>query len=148
MQFRRTRKLRVVARMDMTPLINVVFLLMLFFLLSGTFVTRTEIPIQAARAVGAPVFGEKDLSITLAYGEGGPNAKGAVYVNDVAVSDMSELSRVLAEARAERPDLRVLIRPDARIPSARLIEVLGIVRAVGVGQCSIAAEPLEPGEGK
>ena len=142
MQFRRTRKLRVIARMDMTPLINVVFLLMLFFLLSGTFTARTEIPIETARAEGAPVYGEKDLSITLAYGERG------LFVNDVPVSDMAELSRILAEARAERPGLRVLIRPDARIPSARLIEVLGIVRAVGVDRCSIAAQPLEQGPGK
>jgi biopolymer transport protein ExbD len=148
MQFRRTRKLRVVARMDMTPLINVVFLLMLFFLLSGTFVARMEIPIETARAEGAPAYGEKDLSITLAYGEGGPNAKGTLYANDVEVLDIAELSRILAEARAERPDLRVLIRPDARISSARLIEVLGIVRAAGVDRCSIAAEPLEQGAGK
>ena len=142
MQFRRKRKLRVRAQLDMTPLIDVVFLLILFFLLSATFVVRTAIPIQAAQAEGSPAYEEKDLLVTLAYGEGGPDGRGPVYVNDVAVSDMEELSRILAEAHAGRPGLRVLIRPDARIPSARLIEALGVARAAGVERYSIAAEPL------
>jgi biopolymer transport protein ExbD len=148
MQFRRERKLRVRALLDMTPLIDVVFLLILFFLLSSTFVARTSIPIQAARSEGAPAYEETDLLVTLAYGPGGPGGKGPVYVNDEAIPDMAELSRVLAEAHAASPDLRVTIRPDARIPSARLIEVLGIARAAGLQRYSIAAEPIEPEPGK
>jgi len=141
MQFRRERRLRVRALLDMTPLINVVFLLLLFFLLSSTFVVRTSIPIQAVRAEGAPAYEEKDLLITLAYGEGGPGGGGPIYVNEKAVADNGEMSRILAEAHTEHPGLKVVIRPDARIPSARLIEVMGIARHAGIERYSIAAEP-------
>ncbi len=148
MQFRRKKRLRPRATLDMTPLINVVFLLLLFFMVSSTFVVRTTIPIQAAQVPGTPVYEEKDLLITLAYGEGGPDGKGPVYANDVPVSDMEDLSRVLAEAHSERPELRLMIRPDARISSARLIEVMGIARAAGIERYSIVAEPPAHGDGK
>lgn len=148
MQFRRERKLRVRALLDMTPLIDVVFLLILFFLLSSTFAIRTSIPIQAASAQGAPSYEENNLLVTLAHGEGGPGGAGPVYVNDKAVPDMGELSRILAEAHAENPRIRVTIRPDARIPSARLIEVLGVARAAGLERYTIAAEPPSPEPGK
>ncbi len=58
---------------------------------------------------------------------------------------MEELSRVLSEARADRPDIMVLVRPDGRIESARLIEVLGIANSVGIERYGIAASP-EPEE--
>lgn len=125
----------------MTPLIDVVFQLILFFMLSSTFVVQSSINIEMSTAKGAIAYEQKDLSITLAYGEGGPDGKGPIYVNDVEIDSMEELSRVLSQAHAERPDIMVLMRPDARIRSARLIEVLGIANSVGIERYGIAAQP-------
>ncbi len=141
MTFRRTRALKVKASLDMTPYLNVVFQLILFFMLGSAFVVHNSINIRMAEAQGAKTFEQKDLSITLMYGEGGPEGKGPIYVNDIEVKDMSQLSALLAQARAENEDLMVLIRPDARIESARLIEVLGIATSVGIERYGIAAQP-------
>jgi biopolymer transport protein ExbD len=148
MQFRRSKRLGVRATLDMTPLIDMVLLLLLFFMLSSSFVVRSPISIQAATVEGPPAYEEKDLSVTLVYDEAGPGGQGRVYVNDVAVADMEELSRILAEAQAQRPDIRVLIRPDARIESGRLIDVLARANRAGIGHYSIAAEPLRTEPGK
>lgn len=145
MTFSRMRKdRRVRPSLDMTPLIDVVFQLILFFMLSSTFVVQSSVNIEMAEAKGAVAFEQKDLSITLAYGEGGPGGRGPIYVNNIEIQDMGELSRVLSEAHAESPDIKVLVRPDARIQSARLIEVLGIAHSVGIERCGIAAQPEEP----
>ncbi len=144
MKFERSQKLRVRAGLDMTPLIDVVLLLLVFFMLSATFVTGNAIHVQAGVASGPAAFEEKDLTITLAHGEGGPGGKGPVYVNDVAVDNLDELARVLADAHAQRPNLRVLIRPDARVVSGRLIEVLGIAQGAGIDRYSIAAQSPAP----
>jgi biopolymer transport protein ExbD len=148
MEFRRSKRLALRATLDMTPLIDMVLLLLLFFMLSSSFVLQSLIPIQAATVEGPPAYEEKDLSITLVYDEAGPGGQGRVYVNDVPVTDMEELSRILAEALAQRPDIRVLIRPDARIESGRLIDVLARANRAGIERYSIAAEPLrrEPGK--
>jgi len=141
MKFKREQRLRVRANLDMTPLIDVVFQLILFFMLSSTFVVQSSINIRMAEAKGATQYEQKDLSITLQYGEGGPDNRGPVYVNNVEIQSMEELSRILAERHAEQPDLMVLIRPDRHIESARLIEVLGIANSVGIERYGIAAQP-------
>ena len=141
MRFYRSQKSKKGLSLDLTPLIDVVFQLILFFMLSSTFVVQSSINIEMSTAKGAIAYEQKDLSITLAYGEGGPDGKGPIYVNDVEIDSMEELSRVLSQAHAERPDIMVLMRPDARIRSARLIEVLGIANSVGIERYGIAAQP-------
>ena len=142
MRFERSQKQKDRIRLDLTPLIDVVFQLILFFMLSSTFVVQSSINIEMAEAKGAAAYEQKDLSITLQYGEGGPDGKGPIYANDIEIQSMEELARVLSEARSERPDIMVLIRPDKRIRSARLIEVLGIASSVGIERYGLAAEPF------
>lgn len=148
MKFKRPQKLKVRVSLDMTPMIDVVFQLILFFMLSSTFVVQNAINIKMAEAKGAASYEQKDISVTLQYGPGGPDNRGPVFVNDTEIRDMAELSRVLAEAHTDRPDLMVLIRPDARIESARLIEVLGIANSVGIERYGIAAQPPPDETGK
>ena len=140
MKLSRSRKLEQRVNLDMTPLIDCVFQLILFFMLSSTFVVQSSINIEMATARGVVAYEQKDLSITLGYGEGGPDGRGPIFVNDVEIMEIEELSHVLAQAYAERPDIMVLIRPDRRIESARLIEVLGIANSVGIQRYGIAAQ--------
>lgn len=122
-------------------MIDCVFQLIIFFMLSSTFVVQSSINIEMPEAEGAASLEQKDLSVTLAYGEGGPDGKGPIFVDNVEVKTMAELGHVLQAAASEREDLGVLIRPDARIPTARLVEVLGIATSVGIQRFNIAAIP-------
>jgi biopolymer transport protein ExbD len=141
MKFRRTKRLHVKARVELTPLITILFQLILFFMLSATFAVQSPVAIQMAGAFGPVSLEQKDLSITLTHGTGGPDGKGVIYCNDTEVASFTELSHILQQAQRERPDLQVLVRPDARTQSARLIEVLSIVNAAGIDRCQIAAQP-------
>lgn len=143
MRFERKDKGKVRANLDMTPLIDVVFQLVLFFMLSSTFVVQSSIQIEIPQAEGGVALEQKDLSITIAYGEGGPENQGPVFVNSVPIETWGELSRKLADAHSERPDVLVLIRPDARVPTERLVRVLGIASSVGIERYGIAAQPPE-----
>ncbi|MCL4692198.1 MAG: biopolymer transporter ExbD [Candidatus Hydrogenedentes bacterium] len=134
-------KRKVRANLDMTPLIDVVFQLLVFFMLSSTFVVQSSIQIETPVAEGSEALEQKDLSITLQYGEGGPDGNGRVYVDNDEISSWAELSRIIADEMAARPETMVLIRPDARIETGRLVQVLGIATSVGVERYGIAAEP-------
>ncbi len=134
-------KRKVRASLDLTPLIDVVFQLLVFFMLSSTFVVQSSIQIETPVAEGSEALEQKDLSITLQYGEGGPDGNGRVYVDNDEISSWAELSRIIADEMAARPETMVLIRPDARIETGRLVQVLGIATSVGVERYGIAAEP-------
>jgi biopolymer transport protein ExbD len=134
-------KRRVRASLDLTPLIDVVFQLLVFFMLSSTFVVQSSIQIEVPVAEGSEALEQKDLSITLQYGDGGPDGNGRVYVDSDEITSWAELSGIIADEMAVRPDTMVLIRPDARIETGRLVQVLGIATSVGVERYGILAEP-------
>ena len=143
MKFRTSEKRKVRSSIDLTPLIDVVFQLLIFFMLSSTFVVQSSVQIEMPEAEGATALEQKDLSVTLQNPPGGPDGKGPVFVDKIPVESMAELTNVLAERRAERPDVMVLIRSDASVPTARLVEVLGIASSVGIRSYGIAAQPPE-----
>lgn len=140
MKFRNDKKRRISPELDMAPLIDVVFLLLIFFFLSSTFVVQSSVQIEMPKAKGASTLEQKDLSITLEYGSGGPEGKGRIHVNEQEVFSMGELSQILSEKVAERPGLMVLVRADARTDTGRLVEVLGIASSVGVTRFGIGAQ--------
>jgi biopolymer transport protein ExbD len=142
MQFREgDNKRRVKAQLDLTPLIDVVFQLIVFFMLSSTFVVQSTVNIEVPEAPGATTLEKKDLTITLAYGEGGPDGQGPIYVDNIEVASMGQLSQKLADEKRARPDLMLLIRSDGRTQTARLVKVLGIARSLGITNFGIAAQP-------
>ncbi len=130
-------------KLDLTPMIDVVFQLLIFFMLSATFVVQSSIQIELPEAKGATNVEKKELSITLAYGTDGPEGKGKIYLDELSVESLEEMALVISEKTADNPDLFVLIRPDARSDAGRLIEVLGILNSLGISQSSILAQPSE-----
>ena len=143
MKFKRNEKRKVRAAVEMTPLIDVVFQLLIFFMLSSTFVVQTSIPIEIPESAGAEQFEQKDLSITLAYGTGGPEDGGKVLVNDVEISTWGDLTRTLADFEENQQDGQVLIRSDGRTSYARLVHVMGIAKTVGIERFGFEARPPE-----
>ena len=146
MKFRRTEKRRVRATIDLTALVDVVLLLVLFFVLSSTFVVHHVIPVQLPKAEGSTLFEASDVSVTLTAPPGGPDGRGAVFVDNQEVSGMDELGRVLAEKHAKAPDIMVLIRPDEGVATGRTVEVLGVAYGAGIQKSLIAARPPEEGK--
>jgi len=130
--------------LDMTPMIDVVFQLLIFFMLSSTFVVQSSIKIEMPEAKGATTSHDKtELSITLAYGTDGPQGKGKIYLDEVEVASLKEMSLIISEKATANPDLLVFIRPDARSDTGRFIEVLGILNSLGISQTSIVANRAE-----
>ena len=146
MNFRRNdkEKRKIRANADLTPLIDVVFQLLIFFMLSSTFVVQSSIQVEIPEAEGAASLEQKDLSITLAVGDGGPDGGGPIYVDNDAIPDWDALARRLSEEvtnREESPFL--LVRADGRVSVDRTVRVLGIATSVGIERFGVAAQPID-----
>ena len=131
--------------MDLTPLIDVVFQLLIFFMLSSTFVIQTSIQIEMPKAPGATKLENKDLSITLTAGQGGPDGLGQIFVTheneQTEIQSWPDLSQTLIRALDKQPDLIALIRADTHNEVGRFLHVMGIARSVGIARVGVAAEP-------
>lgn len=145
MKFRETGKgkRKVKASLDLTPLIDVVFLLIIFFMLSSTFVVQSSIQVELPKSEGTRTLEQKDLSLTISLDPGGPGGGGLIYVNQDPIETWEALAERLSNERAKRDNPLLLIRSDDQAPSGRIVRVLGIARSVGIERYGFAAKPLE-----
>ncbi len=145
MRFPRNSGLRVRAALDMTSMVNVVLLLLLFFMLTSSFVVQSSVPIDLIQSEGASQMERKDMTITLAVGDGGPENGGGVYVGETLVANWADLRTALMDLKGRNPEALVMVRPDRNVPTERLMRVLGIANGAGITHYGIAAQqPVAP----
>ena len=116
---------------DLTPLIDVVFILLIFFIVTTAFVEEIGIQIQKPKAASAQNL-EKQ-SIMLGVSENG----GVIYGgNEIGLSGVRALVSRLLKDR-ERP---VIIIADAESRSGIVVDVIDECKLAGAKQVSIATE--------
>ena len=118
-------------RLDITPLVDVVFLLIIFFMLTSTFVIQPGIEVKLPKAITSEALEEKNLIISL-------TDDGKIYLDRNVVS----LDKLKAELKeVSRQGRAVLIKADQKISLGNVVEVWDLCRDIGIAQVSIATEP-------
>jgi len=138
MNFRRPRRDDV--GVDLTPLIDVVFLLLIFFMVSTTFIRETQLKIDLPEASGELQEIEDDvIEITV-------DRRGDYAVNQQLLvnSEMDTLLRALRDRLAERdPSARVIITADANAAHADVVRAMDAAGRVGLSRISITTREPE-----
>ncbi len=132
MQFERTLKRK--PRPDMMPMIDVVFFLLVFFMLFSTLkATPLGMDLELAKAVSGSAVQSKHFEVSI-------NRDGMMYVDGKMVTG-PELQAQLSIALQENPDLFVLFNNDRRLYWEDIAKALDHVRAVGAYRYAFAVEP-------
>lgn len=114
-------------QMSLTPIIDVVFLLLMFFMLASTFSRYAHVELGlSGRVETAAVAPAETRNILLSV-----RGNGTFAVNGAAVA-VDGLADALREA-AENQDARVLIRPAEDAAAEALVRAVEQARASGVG---------------
>lgn len=123
---------------DISALIDVVFILLIFFMVSTTFVKDTAIDIERPGAQSAAPAATKAVRIRI-------DRAGAITMDQVPVRPWMVQSRV-REALASGDAKTVLVITDRRVTAETLIEVVDQARLAGATEVGVVTE-LEAGEG-
>jgi biopolymer transport protein ExbD len=141
MSFRGERK-RSDVTISLTPLIDVLFLFIIFFMLTGTFKRAGELELQLPdSATAAPSTADpEDHQLELVATEAGR------FLLDGEELPKAQLKQRLIEALAEDPLSRVLIKAEAGVDHGEVVLLLDIVRSagykgVGIGTYTKPAPP-------
>jgi biopolymer transport protein ExbD len=113
---------------NLTPLIDVVFLLLIFFMVSTTFDKESRIKVELPQAAtqDEKVETKKTLDITV-------DVQGRFYVNqrEVINTDIETLKRAIEKAAKGQHDLPVVIMADAQAPYQAVITVMDAASQLG-----------------
>jgi len=120
--------------LDITPLVDLVFLLIIFFLLSTTFNVFPGIRLDLPAASSQKIHKDKK-EITLSVDQ-----SGVIYLNKDPVDPGSLLSRLRTWAHDDR-DATVLIRGDRSTGFGKMVDILGTVKQSGLHRIAIMTQP-------
>lgn len=114
--------------LDIAPLINVIFLLLIFFMLTSSFILQSGIRVNLPKAVTSEVL-QKDLVILTV------TEKNEILIDERPVSGDELLSRITMATKSGQP---ILIRADKKADLGKVIEVWDVCRQADVKQVNVA----------
>jgi len=118
---------------NLTPLIDVVFLMLIFFMVSTTFEKESVIKVDLPKASSKEVpKKEKVVEITV-------NAKGEFFINRASVlnRDAKTLKAAILKHAGSNTDRPFIIRADARAPHQAVVTVMDVAGQLGYRRISI-----------
>lgn len=127
---------------NLTSLIDVVLLLLIFFMITTSFVRETEIRLRLPEAETAPPASSDDaLEITITT-DGDYLVNGRQVINRRPVT----LRRAMANVAGDRRDQTVVIRADARASHQSVVTAMDVAGRLGFMNINIAT--MEQGSGE
>ncbi len=119
---------------NLTPLIDVVFILLLFFMVSTTFQRESEINIELPEASTEPVE-EREEVLELVI-----DAQGHYFIDEQQVvnTELETLKQALQKSLGERSEIPVVIRADRQTPYESVVRAMDAISQLGLVQMSLA----------
>jgi biopolymer transport protein ExbD len=117
---------------NVTPLVDVVLVLLVVMMVTAGFIASQAIPIDLPNAATGETV-PKTLMLSI-------DQRGAVYADGVPVGD-AELRQRIAAARRARPDLRAVIAADGRVAHRSVVRVVDTLRQEHVTEFALDVRP-------
>ena len=119
---------------NLTPLIDVVFLLLIFFMVTTTFDRYAKLKVDLPQA-DAPTQKQTDDPLVLSI-----DAQGKYFVNDKQVinTQIDTLKKALLKTKGDRENVTLLLRADGRTPHQSVVRAMDAAAQLGLTRLSIA----------
>jgi biopolymer transport protein ExbD len=120
---------------DITPLIDVVFLLLIFFMVSTTFDREAQILVELPEATGEEAqHAPEELDITI-------DANGIFFVNqrEVINTELETLKRAIGKAVGKKKDIPVIINADGKTPHQAVMTAMDAASQLGLMRMTFSA---------
>ncbi|MBU0604720.1 MAG: biopolymer transporter ExbD [Candidatus Omnitrophica bacterium] len=127
MKFKRRVKIEK-GMVDLTPLVNVFFLLFIFFLFTSSFIFQPGIKVNLPKALTSEVIQQEGVVITI-------TGNDKVYLNEREITADEIASNLRLLAKTGTP---LLIKADSKASLGRVVEIWDMCRNEGVLQVNIA----------
>jgi len=119
---------------NLTPMIDVVFLLLLFFMVSTSFIRESSLKVDLPQATGQAIP-EQDLAIDIII-----NADGHFTLNEITLENPSteQLSAHLKQAVGENVAPHIIISADANAEYQNIVTAMDIAQQLGYSRLTLA----------
>jgi len=125
---------------NLTPLIDVVFLLLIFFMVSTTFTKETHLSVDLPEATGEPSSEIPDQLEIIISADGSYSVNGRALVNN----QIDTLKSALEKTSESNNKLPLVITADAKTPHQAVVQAMDAAGQLGFVSLSITTRQPEP----
>lgn len=123
-------KQRILADISMTPMIDIVFQLLTFFMITSTFIQTASLNVDLPKAVASDSSFSQENIITI-------YKNGRLEWNNIRISK-AKLANKLDDIKKNNPNTSLVIQGDEGINYGLLIEIMDLARLAGIEKLSLA----------
>ena len=127
------KRQNILMSLESTAMADIIFLLLIFFLLSSSFILQIGTKVNLPRESRPEPLDQRHLIISL-------EKSGEVFLNDTRVT-MGELETEVGDMLEADPERAVIVRGDESIALGRIIEVMDVAKRMGAKKLAIATQP-------
>ena len=120
------------AQIDLTPMLDVVFIMLIFFIVTATFIKQAGIEVTRPEALTAEQ--KPTVSVLIAIGE-----NGDIWIDKQKV-DPTAVRAHIERLHSENPKGGLVVQADRGAKSEKLMAVLAAARAAGLTEVAIATD--------
>lgn len=117
---------------DMTPMLDIVFIMLIFFIVTTSFVKESGVSVNRPSAQSAQEDKKGNIMVAIK-----PN--GEIWI-DKRVVDVRSIRANIEKLKAESPEGAVIIQADTDSKTGLLVMVMDQIRLAGISNISIAAQ--------
>jgi len=117
---------------NLTPMLDVVFIMLIFFIVTATFIKQTGADVARPDAITS--IKKSTVSVLVAI-----NAKGDIWIDNNKVK-VAAVRGIIERLHAENPKGGLVIQADRQAKSEKLMAVLNAARGAGMTEVAIATE--------
>lgn len=122
--------------LDMTPMLDVVFIMLIFFIVTTSFVKESGITVNTPKAQTASKQESANIFVAI-------TREGDVWIDGHLV-DVRSVRAIVARLHAESPEGAVVIQSDEDASTRNLVAVMDQIRMAGIEKIAIAAANTAP----
>jgi biopolymer transport protein ExbD len=124
------------ARIEIIPMIDTIFFLLVFFMISTLSMTRySGVPVNLPKAATGQQAAQESAAVSI-------TPEGKIFIDKQEVPRES-VRTILQQRLSANPELLVLINADERVEHGRVVEIMDDARQVGVTKMAIAVKPRD-----
>ena len=133
---RRRRGRRQLADINVTPMVDVMLVLLVVFMVTAPLMT-TGVAVDLPRTESSPMPGQDEpLSVTV-------GADGKIYLQESEIA-LDQLGPRLLAVTERKPDTRIFVRGDRRVDYGQVMAVVSAINAAGITKVGLLTEAPQP----
>lgn len=121
--------------MDMTPLIDVVLLLLIFFMLSSSFIFNPGVKVDLPESTSSETLEKSDIVVTI--------TKELLYFYNDSSIQIKELEQKVRQVARDNPDARLILKVAKDVPHGDVVRIMIMAKDAGISNQAFATRPFE-----